>query len=290
MSEKEIAEDLNDKGIWTDLGRRWTRATVHQILINEKYIGNNIFNRTSFKLKKRRVKNSPDMWVRSEGAFEPIVSTKNFYVAQGIIVERNRKLSDEDLLNKLNKLHKSKGWLSGILIDETDDMPSSSAYKTRFGSLIRAYELIGYKPDRDYRYIEINQRLRRMYPEIVMSTVNRIQDLGGTVQTEENSDLLLVNHEISVSLVISRCFQTQAGRNRWKIRLDSGLRPDITIAIRMDVDNRQALDYYLLPSLDVENPKLRLMDSNVFNLDTYRFDNLDYFFTLMRRTQLKEIA
>jgi hypothetical protein len=118
------------------------------------------------------------MWVRSEGAFEPIVSTKDFYVAQGIIVERSRKLSDEKLLNKLNELHKRKGWLSGILIDETDDMPSSSAYKTRFGSLIRAYELIGYKPDRDYRYIEINQRLRRMYPEIVMSTVNRIRILA----------------------------------------------------------------------------------------------------------------
>jgi DNA invertase Pin-like site-specific DNA recombinase len=87
MSEKEIAEDLNDKGIWTDLGRRWTRATVHQILINEKYIGNNIFNRTSFKLKKRRVKNSPDMWVRSEGAFEPIVSTKN-YQSAAIITKR----------------------------------------------------------------------------------------------------------------------------------------------------------------------------------------------------------
>ena len=71
-----------------------------------------------------------------------------------------------------------------------------SAYKTRFGSLIRAYELIGYKPDRDYRYIEINQRLRRMYPEIVMSTVNRIQDLGGTVQTEENGGRVLPGHAI----------------------------------------------------------------------------------------------
>lgn len=290
MSEKEIAEELNRDKIGTDLGRQWTRATVHQILVNEKYIGNNVFNRTSFKLKKRRVKNSPDMWVRSDGAFEPIVAPKDFYVAQGIIGERSRKLSDETLLNRLEELQRRKGWLSGILIDESDDMPSSSAYKTRFGSLLRAYELIGYKPDRDYRYIEINQRLRKMYPEIVLNTMNRIKDLGGTVETVENADLVLVNHEICVSIVISRCFQTQAGRNRWKIRLDSGLRPDITIAIRMDVNNRQALDYYVLPSLDIQHPKLRLMDSNGFNLDTYRFDNLDYFLALMRRSHLKEIA
>ena len=31
-------------------------------------------------------------------------------------------------------------------------MPASSAYRTRFGSLLRAYQLAGYRPDRDYRY------------------------------------------------------------------------------------------------------------------------------------------
>ena len=51
----------------------WTRGTVHQVLINEKYIGNNVWNRGSFKLKRKRVRNSPDMWIRAEGVFEPIV-------------------------------------------------------------------------------------------------------------------------------------------------------------------------------------------------------------------------
>src|SRR5690606_310387 len=35
--EHKIAEMLNDRGIVTDLGRPWTRGTVHQLLINEKY-------------------------------------------------------------------------------------------------------------------------------------------------------------------------------------------------------------------------------------------------------------
>jgi hypothetical protein len=50
-----------------------------------------------------------------------------------------------------------EGSLSGVVIDERADMPSSSAYRYRFGSLIRAYSLIGYIPERDYRYIEINR-------------------------------------------------------------------------------------------------------------------------------------
>ena len=50
--ETEIAAALNARGILTDLRRPWTRGTVHQILINEKYIGTNVWNRASFKLKR----------------------------------------------------------------------------------------------------------------------------------------------------------------------------------------------------------------------------------------------
>jgi len=68
-SEREISEDLNTRGILTDLERPWTRGTVHQLLINAKYVGDNVWNRRSFKLKKKRVQNAPEMWIRSQGAF-----------------------------------------------------------------------------------------------------------------------------------------------------------------------------------------------------------------------------
>lgn len=50
-SEREIALELNQKGVMNDLSRPWTPARIHQILTNEKYIGNNVFNRVSYKLK-----------------------------------------------------------------------------------------------------------------------------------------------------------------------------------------------------------------------------------------------
>lgn len=290
MNENEIAVQLNQQGVRTDLNREWTRGTIHQILTNEKYIGNNVFNRTSCKLKKRRVNNDPDMWVRAEGVFEAIIETSYFYTAQGIIAERSRKLSDEDLLSKLKSLHARKGWLSGVLIDEMEDMPSSSSYAYRFGSLIRAYQIIGYTPDRDYRYIEINRHLRKIYPGIVESAIHQIEEMGGSIHREVTSDLIYVNDEISVSIIICRCFQTPAGRNRWKMRLDSGLRPDITIAIRMDETNENPLDYYVLPALDIESPKLRLADSNGTLLDSYRSEDLEDFFSLTGRTKIPEAA
>ena len=84
-SETEIAKALNARGFLTDLGRAWTRGTVHQILINEKYIGNIVWNRSSFKLKKRRVRNDPEAWVRAEGVFEGIVDPDLFAAASANI-------------------------------------------------------------------------------------------------------------------------------------------------------------------------------------------------------------
>lgn len=74
------------------------------------------------------------------------------------------------------------------------------------------------------------------------------------------------------------------------MHLDTSLRPDITVAIRMDAANTQPLDYYLLPALDIEDPKVRLKENNGLALDAYRFDDLQPFFFLTERVNLREAA
>jgi len=54
-TEREIARLLNEEGVRTDRDRAWTRGKVHELLTNEKYVGQNVLNRVSFKLKKQRV-------------------------------------------------------------------------------------------------------------------------------------------------------------------------------------------------------------------------------------------
>jgi len=73
LNEQAIADALNQDGVPTERGGRWTRASVHQLLINEKYVGHNVYNRVSFKWKKKRVRNPPSMWVRHDDAFEAVV-------------------------------------------------------------------------------------------------------------------------------------------------------------------------------------------------------------------------
>jgi len=72
------------------------------------------------------------------------------------------------------------GRLSGVLIDETEDMPSSSCYSTRFGSLTRAYTLIGWTPDRDFAYVEINRNLRRRHADLISTILDELLALGAT--------------------------------------------------------------------------------------------------------------
>jgi hypothetical protein len=288
--ESEIGTALNDRGLVTDLGRAWSRGTVHQVLTNEKYIGNNVYNRRSFKLKKKRVENSQEMWIRADNAFEPIVDPQIFFTAQGIIRERNRRYSDEEMIERLRRLFDKHGYLSGVIIDESENMPSSGSYHHRFGSLIRAYELVGFSPDRDYRYIEINRRLRGLHADVVAAAVEKIVDLGGQVARNPLTDLLTINDEFTTSIVIARCQQTPAGSLRWKIRLDMGLAPDITVAIRMDEANQTPLDYYLLPLFEMATGRIRLAEENGLVLDSFRFESLDFFFAMAERVRITDIA
>jgi DNA invertase Pin-like site-specific DNA recombinase len=289
-TEREIAGALNADGVRTDRGTSWTRGTVHELLTNEKYIGQNVFNRVSFKLKKKRVRNPPEMWVRDDEAFTPIVDVAAFHTVRGIILARHRRLSDDEMLGRLKEILEQRGKLSGVLIDEIEQMPSTAAYRHRFGSLLHAYQLVGFTPDRDYAFIEANRQLRTFYPQLTDDVVRALVGAGAHVERDPDTDLLLVNDQFRVSIVLSRYEVTTTGSPRWTIRFDRGLDPDLTIAVRMDASNAQALDYYILPSLDVHADRLRVASENFFGIDAYRYESLDYFFGMAQVVPVEALA
>lgn len=289
-TEGQIAQELNDRGIPSDLGRPWTRGAIHQILINEKYIGHNVWGRTSFKLKNKHVHNDPTEWVRRECAFDPIVAQSEFDRVHLLIESRSKRLTDAEMLELLRGILSEKGSLSGLIIDEMEDAPSSSTYQSRFGSLLRAYALVGFAPEHDYRYLEINRALRRIHPQIVKDIIRGIADVGGTAVQNLENDLLSINNEITASVVIARCKLTQGGSRCWKLRLDSALTPDLTICVRMDEENLHPIDFYILPPLDMREAVQRLAEHNGLSLDAFRFDSLDTLYALAARVSFRRAA
>lgn len=288
QNERQISERLNARGIPNQFNRPWRWDSVREVLTNAKYIGANVYNRRSFKLKKKRVANPPEMWIRREDAFDPLIRREVFELAQRIIAERQHRYSNEEMLKLLRRLLNEKGMLSGVLIDETEWMPSSGTYRGRFKSLVRAYTLIGYTPSIDLSYIDVNRRIREQHHSQVQTIIGELKATSATVQVNETNGLLLINGEYTASLVFGRCRELPGGSLRWLLRLDASLSPDITIAARLQPGNQAILDYYLFPSIDSLANRLTLASQNGFLLDVYRFEDLSFFVSLARRKNIEE--
>ncbi|AWJ04227.1 MULTISPECIES: recombinase family protein [Enterobacteriaceae] len=289
MPEFIIAERLNEQNIPAENGTLWTRAKIHQILTNEKYIGNNIYNKTSSKLKSRLVKNPKNEWVRCDKAYKPIISKKKYNKAQEIIQLRSVHLTNEELLEKLKQKLESNGKLSGFIIDEDDTGPSSSVYRTRFGGLLRAYTLIGYKPEHDYSYIQINEALRSFYSGIIEDFKGEILKSNCYIDEYKYAPMLYINDEFLISVLITKCTHMKSGKLRWKVRFDNSQKADITIVIRMDSQNISPLDFYIIPKIENEYSKMWMTETNNIRLDLYRFDNLDKLLQIITRMKVREL-
>jgi DNA invertase Pin-like site-specific DNA recombinase len=150
-SEREIAEMLNYRGVLSESGRPWSRCCVHQILINPKYVGSNVYNRLSTKLHKGVVRNPVDALIRRDAAFTAVVPIAHYAQAQKVMQARRRRLIDDEMLEHLKWLLKRTGMLSAKVINEDKTTPSACTYQKHFTSLSRAYSLIGYKPPWNYR-------------------------------------------------------------------------------------------------------------------------------------------
>jgi DNA invertase Pin-like site-specific DNA recombinase len=149
--ERQIAASLNARGVVNGLGRRWRSMGILRILGNEKYIGNNLWNRNSCKLQTPVFRNDPELWARADGVLPAIVDRSVFDTAQHILRTRGkvsttgrpRWLSNDEMLRRLKELFDRHGYLTRALIDDALWLPSSDAYFRRFGGLKTAFELIG---------------------------------------------------------------------------------------------------------------------------------------------------
>jgi DNA invertase Pin-like site-specific DNA recombinase len=285
-----IADALNAAGVRTDVGNRWSHTTVRRVLKNERYIGNNVYNRTSLKLHTSRIRNPTAMWIRVQGAFDPVVEPEVFEKANALIAERASRLDGAVMLDHLRQLYKSAGTLSAELINEQKHMVCAQTYRVRFGSLIRAYSLVGFEPHQTLHGLTVRREMRQRFSEVIAKISQGFADVGGTVERNSENDLLTINAEFTASIVVSPCRQTRAGGHLWRIRFDMSPTSDMTIVARMAPRNEYVLDYYIFPAFDIPAKQISLTEENDLRFDAYRFDALDALFSLAARVSLTQAA
>jgi DNA invertase Pin-like site-specific DNA recombinase len=285
-SQLGIAKELNARGIPSGKSRSWCYASVHDILVNPKYIGANVFNRKSLKLHQRTVHNPEELWIRKDGAFPPIVSPDLFEKAAKILKSRNHRPTDEEMLDQLRSVLGTRGRLTGALIDQSACLRKNSAFFKRFGGLRRAYEKLGYTPERNLSFLECNTALKAMHAKLLNELSSKLKANGAVIETHPKIGTLKVNGDFSLRLIVTRCLRSPEGRVRWWIpkRPSSGC--DLTIVARMNDDNTRILDYFLFPANEHPRKKVLITSEISVLLDVYRFETLEHVYRISRRKRI----
>ena len=249
---------------------------VEAILTNPKYIGYSIYNRTSLKLKQKRVRNPPETWVVRPDAFTPIVSKDVFAKAQEIRKNR-RDASGARILEKCRALLATHGRLSLSLIRKAR-ISSPEAIQRRFGTLERLYKLVGYQPKK-YNFFERYHRYKELHLAACESVIKGLQESGVTVSDRSPNGLLMLNNEYTVFVTVVPCYDGK-GKCNWDLRKKERVTADLTIVVRLARGNREINDYYLIPA--AERPLALKTSLKGRSYRLYRCNSLDAFFSMMR--------
>jgi len=250
LSISAIARELNRRSIAYIGGSEWTYQGVRAVLTDPKYTGCHIYGRTSIRLSTPRVKLPRSEWVVTPAAFEPLIDTSVFSEAQRVLQERTLNKSNEELLDALRALLAAKGRLSRRVLRDSPEVPSPSTYIYRFGSLYRAYELIGYGHAEDFGPVDLRRRTQALREELIARIAAMFPDdvsitrPGGQWRTR-----LQLRSGLMVSVLIGRPISIRQ-TIRWRIDTAREECEFVTLLARLDKQNRSFLDFHIFPSMD----------------------------------------
>src|SRR3989344_2753942 len=280
-----IARALNVQDVPNVNGRPWTSISVRELLANEKYVGNCVYNRTSKKLCTKWRRNPPEEWIRAAGAFEAIVSPGRVRGAQKQLKDNATLYTDAELLDFLTATWCRVGTLTRDVVEAAKNAPSTNTYRKHFGSLGNAYRCVGFKR----AYIANRTNNLKLRKVICKNITERVRQLGGTV-CELRGCQLRINEELSVAVVVCRSPPSRRC-NPWRFGYRSQRKPDILIVARIDGDGRSCVkDFFVLPFIFLPHGSwLTVSGINYQRLERFHAATLSAFCELCARKQLEHI-
>ncbi|MCK1618959.1 recombinase family protein [Bradyrhizobium sp. 159] len=260
-SRTQIAIDLNANSIPNARGKPWTSLTISNTLKNEAYAGHLVYNRRSQKLGEKQVANPPEMWVRRDNAFKPLIAPRLFAKAQRRLaqVEHGRVLSNAQMLERLRTLFRRKGRLSLKLMMTTKSIPHNKTYAQRFGSLAEAFRLVGFEPNPRYCFRETAAKVDRLIASIARDIIGEVEKRRRSITFLQELRLLTISSNVTVSVTLARAVsdgeQYSGPTPRWEVLRLKYKKSDLVLIVRLDAANERIQDFFLLPTANL--PKTR---------------------------------
>jgi DNA invertase Pin-like site-specific DNA recombinase len=241
-----ISRELNKRQIPFLNGKTWELYHVLGILQNPAYAGINVWGRTSQSLMRGTIRLPPAQWIRCENAFRATIDSRTFSKVQEIFA-RDTLYSDEELLDGLRRLLARRGRLSEKIIAVARDVPSPHTYQLHFGSLNRAYQLVGYAPvlcsltTKERRANSI--ALRNKYMLHLARTCPSVVRLE--IRNRKLRPHLIVDKSIVVSTLVLPTTTTISGHLRWLSYPVPKEINNVTLACALDATNTRIRSSYV---------------------------------------------
>jgi hypothetical protein len=172
--------------------------------------------------------------------------------------------------------------LNAKIINRARGMCDWKTYSRRFGSLPKAYELVGYAfPPRAKKASDNCIRMRALQrsvltdiQELFPNDVRLIRSSGAFRKVIEVGP-----QKLWVSLFLCREFRSQGGRRRWMLSTSSKERENISLVCPMDSGFGEVLGYYIMPALrNTVGPYKRLSENDVWFLRGRKLNDLREFY------------
>jgi DNA invertase Pin-like site-specific DNA recombinase len=260
----EIADGLNHDSIAAPGGGAWDSAKVRGILVNERYIGTLVYNKTTQKLRTPTRSNPKTEWIKTASAFDSIIEQTIFDQAQRVLAQAALRYTPEFMLAQLERLLKEHELLRASLVQMDSLAPAPSTYAKHFSSLDSAYQ----------------QVFRIALAEVRSEVESLLRGLVHDVETYD--DFLVLNRKVTV--LIQPSVPVLHGYSQyWYFRPDGRGTVDITLGVPVSgPKGPQILGYLALPRLLVRNRGIRLFGSSESPLDMYGHEGLEVIFQLAR--------
>jgi DNA invertase Pin-like site-specific DNA recombinase len=272
-----IAAELTAKGAPFLEGKKWSDHAIKKILTHPKYKGTAIYNRTTERLcsKSRKVPESD--WIVVPGAFEPLVEPKIFDAAQEALRLRFWRRSNEQVLEQLKSILSLHGYLSTALLRSHG--LSSGGLDHRFGSLINAYDLIGYQTP--YKKTAENRlHVRTIRSELMQRLVDMFPGRVSVFSwARRRRNCLRLKNGSRVAVRVCRSIKLVKGR-MWALQASRDERCRLTLVAGMNPDNTAVETFYLTTRLK-NRCKVHITEDSVWLKKSVRLEELRSFYEVV---------
>ena len=256
LLEQAIADGLNRDGILSPGGKLWDVGKVRKILMDERYMGTMVYNRTRQRLKTPSHANPKDQWIRTPDCFEPVIDPAVFVKAQAIFAEQARSHTPAYMLEKLGTLFQSHGFVRSSMVQAMPDMPSPSTYLKHFGSMDAAFQQL-FNEVRTEAGSQVSKHIGELVDQVVVY-----------------DDFLVIDQKLTV-LVQPSVPMPYGLDTYWFFRPDRREVIDITLGVPLaEGIPPRILGYLALPRLLVQDRWIRLFSTSDSRLDMYGHNGL----------------